>query len=126
VAFSPDGRRLASGSIDQTVKVWDAASGKELLTFRGHSREVNSVAFSPDGRRLAGIFDQTIKVWDASPLTEQVRLDREARGMIRFLFERQHSKEKPLAAIRADQTISEPLRRTALKEAENFFAKGSK
>ncbi len=53
VAFSPDGQRLASGSWDQTVKIWDGATGKELFTLKGHTGYVQSVAFSPDGRRLA-------------------------------------------------------------------------
>ena len=53
VAFSPDGKRLASASEDQTVKVWDATSGQETLTLKGHTDWVLSVAFSPDGKRLA-------------------------------------------------------------------------
>ena len=53
VCFSPDGKRLATGSRDNTAKVWDAASGKELLTLRGHTGPVNSVCFSPDGTQLA-------------------------------------------------------------------------
>jgi WD40 repeat protein len=53
VAFSPDGKRLASAGGDSAVKVWDAATGQEIATLRGHSGYVWSVVFSPDGKRLA-------------------------------------------------------------------------
>ena len=53
VAFSPDGKRIVSGSADQTVKVWDAATGQEPSTLKGHTGAVTSVAFSPDGKRIA-------------------------------------------------------------------------
>jgi WD40 repeat protein len=67
--------RLATGSVDRTVKLWDAATGQELLTFKGHADQVNSVAFSPDGKRLAtGSWDHTVKLWDAA--TEQEVLSR--------------------------------------------------
>ena len=56
VAFSPDGKRIVTGSGDKTVKVWDAATGQEVLALRGHAEDVLSVAFSPDGKRiLSGI-----------------------------------------------------------------------
>jgi WD40 repeat protein len=68
VAFSPDGKRIVSGSYDNTVKVWDAETGQETLTLKGHSDYVRSVSFSPDGRRIAsGSSDKMVKVWDAEP-----------------------------------------------------------
>jgi Flp pilus assembly protein TadD len=67
VAFSPDGQRLASASSDQTVKIWETATGKELLALKGHADVVDSVAFSPDGQRLASASnDQTVKIWDSA------------------------------------------------------------
>jgi WD40 repeat protein len=69
VAFSPDGRLLASGSADETIKLWEVASGSEVRTLSGHTNTVYSVAFSPDGRLLAsGSGDATIKLWDISDL----------------------------------------------------------
>jgi WD40 repeat protein len=52
VAFSPDGKRVVSGSDDETVRLWDAATGAPLQTLDGHTGLVNSVAFSPDGKLL--------------------------------------------------------------------------
>src|SRR5262249_52198902 len=75
VAFSPDGRRIVSGSADQTVRVWDASSGAELLCLRGHESEVVRVVFSPDGRRIvSGSADQTVRVWDASSEAQLLHL----------------------------------------------------
>jgi hypothetical protein len=66
VAFSPDGKRLAA-SEGRTVRVWDAVTGKEILTLSGHEGDVWRVAYSPDGRRLASASqDSSVKVWDAA------------------------------------------------------------
>jgi WD40 repeat protein/uncharacterized caspase-like protein len=64
VAFSPEGRFALSGG-DNTLKLWDVASGSELRAFTGHTSLVRSVAFSPDGRfALSGGGDKTIKLWE--------------------------------------------------------------
>src|SRR5690349_2060502 len=67
VAFDPAGKVLASGSNDQTIRLWDITNGQLLRTLEGHEKNVLSVAFDPTGRLLAtGSDDQTVKLWDAT------------------------------------------------------------
>ena len=67
ISFSPDGKTLVSGSGDKTVKLWDAATGKEIKTLTGHQDAVLSVSFSRDGKTLvSGSGDKTVKLWDAA------------------------------------------------------------
>ena len=66
VAWSPDGRRVLSGSQDQTARVWDAETGRELRVLRGHTEAIVGVAWSPDSYQvLSGAHDGTVRVWDA-------------------------------------------------------------
>jgi WD40 repeat protein len=80
VAFSPDGRYALSGSGwpegDQTMRLWDVATGREVRRFLGHGGQVHAVAFSPDGRRaLSGSFDGTMRLWDVATRQQLRRFD---------------------------------------------------
>ena len=76
VAFSHDGRRLASGSYDMMVRIWDAETGVPQQTLEGHTDWVRSVTFSHDGRRLAsGSDDRTVRIWDAETGVPQQTLE---------------------------------------------------
>jgi len=79
VAFSPDGKRLASAGSDKTVRLWDSETHRSLKVLRGHTDSVQTVAFSPDGKTLAsGSADKTVRLWDVAtgqPLGEPLQGD---------------------------------------------------
>ena len=68
LALSPDGKSLATGDQDGTIKLWDVQTGRERAAIKGHRGTIWSVAFSPDGKTLAsGSHDKTIKLWNVQP-----------------------------------------------------------
>ncbi len=162
VAFSPDGKQLVSGSGDfitsNEVKVWDVASGQELLSLKPQTDPVRCVVFSHQGRRLAAaggiglgftyrpIGHETVDIWDARPLTDEIRLDREAASLYRHALQsplldeeiakhalyreeadlhyyESHTplfKDDVVERIRRDATVSDAVRQRALALAEHF------
>jgi WD40 repeat protein len=85
LACSPDSRRLATGSLDFTIKLWDTNTGEEVFTLRGHTAGVLRLVFSPNGRRLAsGSIDRTVRVWDTGPPTACVLVRREAESRVQL------------------------------------------
>lgn len=104
VAFSPDGSRLASGSWDQTITLWSAATGKKLITLVGHTGNVTTIAFSPDGSRLAsGSRDETIKLWDVVTGKEHATLAGHKSSVTSVAFSPDGSR---LASGSSDKTIT--------------------
>jgi len=86
VAFSPDGGTVtAGGSNDGRVRLWDAETNEELRSLEGHTTEVLSVAFSPNGKVLAsGARDGTVRLWDAETGRLLYTLDMPLTGLVTF------------------------------------------
>ncbi|PQE03932.1 vegetative incompatibility HET-E-1 protein [Rutstroemia sp. NJR-2017a BVV2] len=103
VAFSPDSKLLASASSDETVKIWDAATGTLQQTLEGHSAGVRAIAFSPDSKLLASASsDKTVKIWDAATGMLQQTLKGHSNWVNSVVFS---PDSKLLASASDDKTV---------------------
>ncbi len=103
VAFSPDGRLLATADAEARIYLWQVADGKQLFACKGHTHRVRSVAFSPDGQILASSSDdQTVRLWDANTGQGLKTLHGHTRQVWSVAFS---SEGQMLASASDDQTV---------------------
>ncbi len=121
VLFTPDGTRLASAGDDLSVQIWDMTTGRSIHTLRGHTGGVWSLAISPDGARLASASqDGTVRIWDARPWTPEAAVEREALGLLDFLFTRPLRKGDVREYLESSPTIRPQARHKALALLEHY------
>jgi eukaryotic-like serine/threonine-protein kinase len=122
--FHPDGTRLASAGRDRAILLWDLARGQEMARLEGHTNYIFSLAFSPDGNTLlSGSGDRTVRLWDSEPLKNRYRARREseelrpeAERLVEPLFQQKQDAAEVVSTLRADDSLSESLRRAAIRE----------
>ena len=90
MAFSPDGKTLAAGGWgDNTVKLWNVATGEQIASLEGHDKTINGLAFSPEGNILAsGSNDNTVKLWDVAARKETIALEGHSNAVRSIAFSR--------------------------------------
>jgi len=128
ISFNPDGRRLATASLDRTLKLWDVETGQDVFTLRGHTAGLTCLAFSPDGNQIVtGSYDATARVWNATPLASNMTAEHDARyrKKIEALAQLEDatdnlSRAKILAGTGQWAMAAEAFARAATKDPDNL------
>ncbi len=121
--FHPDGERLASAGRDGAIWLWDLETGQEVVRLEGHTNYVYSLEFSPDGKSIvSGSGDGTVRIWDTtSPARRQEArheaeaLRPDAERLVARLFAELREPAAVVARLRADDSLSDPMRHAALR-----------
>ena len=127
--FHPDGSRVASAGRDRVIRIWDTATGTEMARLPGHTDYIFSLAFSPDGSTLiSGSGDSTVRLWETGSLAQRLtaraelrRLRPEAERLVKRLFGEEHTANKEMERLRADEALSGPFR---TRSGMPFYAEG--
>jgi WD40 repeat protein/serine/threonine protein kinase len=100
IAFSPDGRQIASGNSEGTIQLIEASTGRDVASLKGHDKIIGALTFSPDGRLIAsGGYDTTVKLWDVASAREIRTLKDQKSSVNRVAF---HPDGRRLTAIAID------------------------
>ena len=124
-AYSPDGKRIATGGRDDNVRIWNAETFDQLARLAGHEDYIFSVAWGPDSLELiSGSGDHTVRIWDTVPMKDRVRARRERQALVpqvelkvRQLFADLGDAGKVVEKVKSDQSLTPRARQVALQIA---------